>query len=59
MRKGGQFLTSFIFPRVATRPPFAAGWTVSEHPKYVQRVRLREQSMFCSAVKRSNHFATP
>ena len=51
------FLAAFNFPSVATRYPFAAGWTVSEHPNYDLRVRV-EPPMFCSAVKRSNHFAT-
>ena len=51
------FLAAFNFPNVATRYQFAAGWTVGEHPKYDPRVRP-EPSMFCSAVKRSNHFAT-
>ena len=51
------FLAAFNFPSVATRYPFAAGWTVSEHPNYDPRVRL-EPSMFRTAVKRSNHLAT-
>ena len=41
------------FPSVAIRYPFAAGWTVSEHPNYGPNVWL-EPSMFRSAVKRSN-----
>ena len=41
------FLAAFNFPIVATRYPFAAGWTVGEHPNYDPRVR-REPSMFCS-----------
>ena len=51
------FLAAFNFPSVATRYPFAAGWTVSEHPNYDPRVRL-EPSIFCTAVKHSNHLAT-
>ena len=51
------FLAAFNFPSVATRYPFAAGWTVGEHPNYDPRVRL-EPSMYFSAVKRSNHLAT-
>ena len=51
------FLAAFSFPSVATRYPFAAGWTVSGHPNYDPRVRL-EPSMFRTAVKRSNHLAT-
>ena len=43
-------------PGVATRYPFAAGWTVSEHPNYDPRVQL-EPSIFCSAVKCCNHLA--
>ena len=50
------FLAAFNFPSVATRYPFAAGRTVSEHPNYDPRVRL-EPSMFRTAVKRSNHLA--
>ena len=50
------FFAAFNCLSVATRCPFAAGWTVSEHPNYDPRVRL-EPSMFCSAVKRSNHLA--
>ena len=37
----GPFLAAFNFPSVATRNPFAAGWTVSEHPIYDPRVRAR------------------
>ena len=51
------FLAAFSFPSIATRYPFTAGWTVSEHPNYDLRVRL-EPSMFRTAVKRSNHLAT-
>ena len=51
------FLTAFNFPSVATRYPFAAGLTVSELPNYDARVWL-EPSMFCSAVKHSNHLTT-
>ena len=51
------FLAAFNFPSVATRYPFATGWTVGEHPIYDPRVRL-EPSMLCSAIKRSNHLAT-
>ena len=51
------FLAAFNSPNFATRSPFAAGWTVGEHPKYDPRIRL-EPSMFCSAVKRSSHLAT-
>ena len=51
------FLVAFNFPRFATGYPFAAGWTVSEHPNYDTRVRLKP-SMFRTAVKRFNHFAT-
>ena len=51
------FLAAFNFPGVATRYPFAAGWTVSEHPYCNPKVRL-ELSMFCTVVKRSNHLAT-
>ena len=49
-------LAAFNFPSVAIRYPFTAGWTVGEHPNYDPRVRL-EPSMFCSAVKHSNHLA--
>ena len=51
------FLAAFNFPCVATRYPFAAGWTVDEHPNYDLRVQL-EPAMFCSTIKRSNHLAT-
>ena len=51
------FLAAFNFSSVATMYPFAAGWTVGEHPDYDPSVRL-EPSMFCSAIKRSNHLAT-
>ena len=51
------FLAAFNFPSVATRYPFAAGSTVSEHPNYDPRVRL-EPSMFRTEVKRSNHLTT-
>ena len=51
------FLAAFNFPSAATRCPFAAGWTVSKHPTFGLRVRL-EPSMFCTAVKHSNHLAT-
>ena len=51
------FLTTFNFPSVAARCPFAAEWKVSEHPSYDRRVRL-EPSVFPSAVKCSNHWAT-
>ena len=51
------FLVAFNFPSVATRYPFAAGWTVGEHPNYDPRVQLKP-SMFCSAVKRSDHLDT-
>ena len=51
------FFAAFNFHSVATRYPFAAGWTVSEHPNYDPRVRL-EPSMSRLVVKRSNHLAT-
>ena len=51
------FFTAFSLRSVATRYPFAAGWTVSEHPNFDPRARL-EPPMFRSAVKRSNHLAT-
>ena len=50
-------LTAFNFPGVATRYPFDAGWTVSEQHNYDPRV-WHEPSMFCSAVKCSNHLVT-
>ena len=51
------FLDAFNFPCVVIRYPFAAGWTVSEHPTFGVGVQLK-LSMFRSAVKRSNHSAT-
>ena len=51
------FLSAFNFPSVATRYPFAAEWTVSEHPNYDPRVRL-EPLIFCSSVRHSNLLAT-
>ena len=38
------YLATFHFPSVATRYPFAAGWTLGEHPYYGPRVGL-EPSM--------------
>ena len=51
------FLATLNVLTIATMNPLAAGWTLSEHPNYDPRVPL-EPSMFCSAVKRSNHLAT-
>ena len=52
------FLATFNFASVAIRYPFAAVWTVGEHPNYDSRVWLKPQ-LFCSAAKCSDHLATP
>ena len=51
------FLVAFSLPSVATRCPFADGWTVGEHTNYDPMVQFKP-SIFCSAVKLSNHLAT-
>ena len=43
---------------VPVRQPFAVWWTVSNHPNYGPKVYL-EPSIFGTAIKRSNHAATP